>query len=216
MPYCLNPICQKPNNPDGREFCANCGSRLDKVWRGNLQTSIPEYPLFDLVLRQLLEQLTESLNFGQWQEGDRLTNEIILGLTNKSQIAKLTADDINQIPCDIWIAIDQAWMQASNHRFGWSAQQQIWKRLGGRLIYEQNTYWEFANIYEKFSDRVGWRKPRWLNLSISPKVWRKYENLTFAIAAPTGHLPSLLFWEGFNLVDTIFYRLEVCADRRSR
>ncbi len=215
MPYCLNPICQKPNNPDRREFCANCGSRLNQMWRGNLQTAIhdSQYPLIE---NPLIEQLQEALNLGQWQESDRLTNDIILELANKSQVSKLTANDLNQISCDIWIAIDQAWMQASNNRFGWSAQQKIWQSLGGKLIYEQNTYWEFASIYEKFSDRVGWRKSRWLNLAISPKVWRKYENLTFAIAAPIGHLPSLLFWEGFNLVDTVFYRLEVCADRRSR
>ena len=157
-----------------------------------------------------LEKLKEALNLGQWQEGDRLTNEIILELANKSKIAELTPDDINQISCDIWIAINQVWTKTSNNRFGWSAQQQIWKSLGGRLIYEKDTYWEFANIYEKFADRLGWRKPRWLNLAFSPKIWRKYENLTFAIAAPIGHLPSLFFWEGFNLVDIVFYRLEIC------
>jgi len=157
-----------------------------------------------------LEKLKEVLNLGQWQEGDRLTNQIILELANKSKISELTADDINQISCDIWIAINQVWMKTSNNRFGWSAQQQIWKRLGGRLIYEKDTYWEFANIYEKFADRLGWRKPRWLNLAFSPKIWRKYENLTFTIAAPIGHLPSLFFWEGFNLVDIVFYRLEIC------
>ena len=161
-----------------------------------------------------LQKLTEALNLGQWQEGDRLTNQIILEIVNKNKIAELTANDIDQVSCEILIAIDQAWMQYSNNRFSWSTQQQIWKSLGGRLIYEENTYWEFANIYEKFADRVGWRKSRWLNLAFSPKIWRKYENLTFAIAAPRGHLPSLFFWEGFNLVDIVFYRLEICHQSR--
>lgn len=160
-----------------------------------------------------IEKLMEVLNLGQWQEGDRLTNQIILELANKNRIAQLTADDIDLISCDVWQAIDQAWMDATNNRFGWSAQQKIWKNLGGRLIYEENNYWEFAKIYEKFADRVGWRKPRWLNLGFSPKIWRKYENLTFAIAAPRGHLPSLFFWEGFNLVDPVFYRLEICRQK---
>jgi len=161
-----------------------------------------------------VEELIETLNLGQWQEGDRLTNEIILALVHKNKIAQLTPKDIEQISCDIWIAIDQAWMHASNNRFGWSTQQQIWQSLGGRLIYEESNYWEFAKVYEKFADRVGWRKPRWLNLEFSPKIWRKYENLTFAIAAPRGHLPSLFFWEGFNLVDTVLYRLEICRQNR--
>jgi hypothetical protein len=84
------------------------------------------------------------------------------------------------------------------------------QEIGGKLIYNEDTYQQFADVCEKFSDRVGWRKPRWLNLGLSPKIWRKYENLLFAINAPRGHLPSLLFWEGFNLVDAVFYRLEIC------
>ncbi|MCX5933278.1 MAG: serine/threonine-protein kinase [Pseudanabaena sp. LacPavin_0818_WC45_MAG_42_6] len=157
-----------------------------------------------------IKKLIEALNLGQWQESDLLTNTIILELANKNRIADLTSNDIDQISCDIWIAIDQAWIQASNNHFGWTIQQRIWKSLSGRLIYEENNYWEFAKVYEKFADRLGWRKPRWLNLEFSPKIWRKYENLTFSISAPRGHLPSLFFWEGFNLVDTVLYRLEIC------
>ena len=157
-----------------------------------------------------IKKLQETLSLGQWQAGDRLTNAIILELADKDKIAQLTAEDIDRIPCDIWMAIDQAWSEFSNNHFGWSVQKQIWKSLGGSLIYEKDRYWEFANIYGKFADRLGWRKPRWLNLGFSPKIWRKYENLIFAIAAPRGHLPSLFFWEGFNLVDPVLYRLEIC------
>lgn len=28
MPYCLNPVCPKPTNPDGNNFCQGCGARL--------------------------------------------------------------------------------------------------------------------------------------------------------------------------------------------
>ncbi|TYQ31821.1 protein kinase domain-containing protein [Pseudanabaena sp. UWO310] len=159
--------------------------------------------------------LIELLNLGQWQESDRLTNEIILELGNKDRISRLTAKDIDRIDCEIWLAIDRAWMQASNNRFGWSIQQQIWVNLGGKLIYTEDNYWEFAAIYEKFADRLGWRRPSWFNLEFSPRIWRTYENLIFAIDAPLGHLPSLFFWEGFNLVDPVFYRLEVCRQSRN-
>ncbi|MFO0210370.1 MAG: GUN4 domain-containing protein, partial [Pseudanabaena sp.] len=86
-----------------------------------------------------IKQLQELLSLGQWQEGDRLTNKIILELANKHKIAEITADDIDNITCDVWIAIDQAWIEFSNQRFGWSTQKQIWKRLGGRLTYEETT-----------------------------------------------------------------------------
>jgi serine/threonine protein kinase len=160
-----------------------------------------------------IKQLQEVLSFGQWQEGDRLTNQIILKIANKQRISELTSTDIAEIPCAVWMAINQAWTESSNHHFGWTIQKQIWQSLGGKLIYEADTYWEFANIYEKFADRLGWRKPIWFNLRFSPKVWRKYKNLTFDIAAPDGHLPSLFFWEGFNLVDVVLYRLEICQQK---
>ncbi|MBD1940050.1 SUMF1/EgtB/PvdO family nonheme iron enzyme [Microcoleus sp. FACHB-68] len=34
MPYCLNPSCQKPQNPDGTKFCVNCGTKLVPLLRG--------------------------------------------------------------------------------------------------------------------------------------------------------------------------------------
>ncbi|PZU99303.1 MAG: protein kinase [Pseudanabaena sp.] len=164
--------------------------------------------------QSLLLDLQEALNLGQWQEGDLLTNKILLELTQKRKVSELSAAAIKQIPCEICLAIDQAWLKSSNQRFGWSTQKQIWQALGGKLIYTEDDYWQFASTYEKFADRLKWRKSAWLpsgfDLPFFPKVWRKYENLTFAIAAPRGHLPSLLFWEGFNLVDPIFYRLEIC------
>lgn len=157
----------------------------------------------------LIAQLKSALSLGQWREGDQLTNQIILELAHKQKISELSVKDIQQISGEIWLAIDQVWMQSSNSRFGLRTQKRIWQSLGGKLIYEANNYWEFAATYEKFADRVGWRKSRWVNLAVAPKVWRKYENLIFAIAAPYGHLPSLLFWEGCNLVDAVFFRLEI-------
>ena len=166
--------------------------------------------LINQSLQPSIQQLRELLSLGQWEEGDRLTNQIILGLTDKDRVSQLTAADINQIPCEILISVDQLWSEFSNNHFGWLIQKQIWQSLGGKLIYEADNYWEFADMYEKFADRIGWRKPRWFNLGFPPKIWRKYENLTFEIAAPDGHLPSLFFWEGCNLVDVVFYRLEIC------
>ena len=165
---------------------------------------------------ELMRQLREALELGAWQEGDRLTNQIILEIAHKSQIKKLNAKDIQQIPCEVWLAIDQAWSEFSNQRFGWSSQLQIWRSLGGRLIYSADNYWEFAAIYQKFGDRLGWRRSRWIkwwSLPLLPKVWRKYESLDFSIAAPVGHLPTLFYWEGCNLVDPVLYRLQTCRDR---
>ncbi|MDX2257134.1 MAG: GUN4 domain-containing protein [Pseudanabaenaceae cyanobacterium bins.39] len=170
---------------------------LDRLDRTNI----------DLVKLKELENL---LSLGQWQAGDQLTNSIILEQAHRSRISQITAEDIDRIPCELWLAIDQMWIKYSNNHFGWTVQSKIWTSLGGKLLYDADIYWEFAIVYQKFADRLGWRRSLWLNLFFLPKVWRRYENLNFAIAAPYGHLPTLLFWEGFNLVDSLFYRLQIC------
>ena len=61
---------------------------------------------------------------------------------------------------------------ASKGRFGFSTQKQIWQELGGQVDYQTE---------RSLGDRVGWR----VNNS-----WLNYDDLTFSLDAPTGHLPA--------------------------
>jgi serine/threonine protein kinase len=163
-----------------------------------------------------LSVLQELLVNGSWQKADRHTNRLILKILGKEQISNLRREDIAKFPCAELFAIEHLWRTYSNGHFGFESQKEVWKSLGGGLLYSEENYWQLAKTYLKFSDRVGWTKTSWLPfLSTDPK-WRKYKDLTFSLTAPKGHLPSLCYWEGFNLIDNLFYRLQVCHETNGK
>ncbi|WP_088892355.1 GUN4 domain-containing protein [Leptolyngbya ohadii] len=102
-------------------------------------------------LRQLLEQ-------GKLQEADLETTQLLLQLAQRQQEGWLRSEDIKGLPPQALLAIDRVWSEASNGRFGFSAQKQIWRQLscdsspslGVRTINE-----------ERFGRAVGWYGTSW-------------------------------------------------------
>ncbi len=115
-------------------------------------------------------KLQELLAEGKWQEADEETQAIILeGFGHKGRFnASRYQENIKLFPCEKLREIDKLWVQHSNDRFGFSVQKGIWKSV--------NKEWNF------FGDCVGWR--------IDDK-WLSYNNLTFTLDAPVGHLPGM-------------------------
>lgn len=119
---------------------------------------------YDLLQRTLAQP--------QWSEAEQLTWDAMLnvarGLGWASDRDWLTLDEIAQFPQEDFESLDRLWYAYSDGRFGLSAQLQIW--------------WDCQENYTEFCDRVGWR---------SGGNWVYYDDLTFQIAAPVGHLPVL-------------------------
>jgi hypothetical protein len=90
--------------------------------------------------------------------------------------------DTDNFPCADLRTIDQLWVKYSNGRFGFSVQKRIYQSLGGTR--EDN-----LEIWEKFGDKVGWRKRG---------DWLLYEDITFDKKAPEGHLPGALSFYYFS------------------
>lgn len=81
--------------------------------------------------------------------------------------------------CQDLHAIDSLWVKYSNGRFGFSVQNQIYKSCKGNRFFRDS-------IENEFGDIVGWRPgARWLN---------DYNNITFDLTAPVGHLPVKGGW----------------------
>ncbi|WP_425335064.1 GUN4 domain-containing protein [Nostoc punctiforme] len=93
---------------------------------------------------------------------------------------------MDNFPCTDLRTIDQLWVKYSNGRFGFSVQKRIWESVG--------------KDYEKFGDRVGWRKGMFLDL----KDWKSYSGLTFTTDSLQGHLPAFgnYPFEGFEKIFT--------------
>ena len=147
---------------------------------------------------QLLCQLKDLLAAGEWQKADRLTYTVLLNIGKRENQGWLDKDTIVKLPCEYLSIIDQMWVKYSQGRFGFSVQQQVWQQVSGKINY--------LNEFQ-LSDRVGWR----VNTQ-----WLDYQDLSFNLNAPVGHLPScslgrwLWSWTWRGQCYTFLSRIESC------
>ncbi len=119
---------------------------------------------------------------GRWKEADQENEKVMLKVVGREKEGYLDENAIKNFSCSALGDIDRLWVQASNGRFGFSVQKQIWKDMGGTPgVYN-------SDVVDEFGDRVGWRQ--WFIV----KRWLNYSGLTFNINAPKGHLPVSFSW----------------------
>jgi hypothetical protein len=99
----------------------------------------------------------------------------MLKATRREKEGYFIRESIDNFPCDDLRTIDQLWVEYSQGHFGFSVQKKIWLEVGGK---DDKTIWKLGNY-------VGWRDERW-------HIWLRYEDLTFNMQAPSGHLPG--YW----------------------
>ncbi|MTJ34213.1 serine/threonine-protein kinase [Dolichospermum sp. UHCC 0260] len=123
-------------------------------------------------------ELRDYLAQGKWKEADAETARVMLAVAKREEEGWLNDEHINNFSCEDLRTIDQLWVKYSDGRFGFSVQKRIYQSLGGTRGYN-------SDIWEKFGDKVGWRKgDRWLY----------YTDITFDKKAPEGHLPDSNGW----------------------
>ena len=138
-------------------------------------------------------KLRDFLAAGKWKEANQETSILILKAAGCEEQKYLDYDSIKNIPCEDLYIIDQLWVKYSKGKFGFSVQQQIWSDCGG--LRGSFTY----EVYEKYCDRVGWRKREGHNEDRISGVLD--EDLTFELldTTPKGHLPGdqpVFTWSG--------------------
>jgi hypothetical protein len=142
--------------------------------------------------------LREFLKARKWKEADEETRRVMLAVAKREKEGWLDYNSIVNFPCADLRTIDQLWVKYSNGKFGFSVQKKIYQGLGGTREREVEIWENFGNkseiweklreyhteIWEKFGDKVGWRNTGRLY------YWLGYNNITFDIKAPEGHLPA--------------------------
>ncbi|MEA5582008.1 ankyrin repeat domain-containing protein [Nodularia harveyana UHCC-0300] len=129
-------------------------------------------------------KLQQLLNSKNWSAADQETRRLL------SPQKDLFEPNAATIPLDLIQEIDQAWLVASDGRFGLSIQAKIWQEV---IASHPNNSETAANT---FRDRVGWKLqvPRTENDFISSD-WLNESELTYSLnQAPLGHLP----WAGVS------------------
>ncbi|BAZ26672.1 GUN4 domain-containing protein [Kalymmatonema gypsitolerans NIES-4073] len=127
-------------------------------------------------------RLRDLLAAGKWKEADEETLAVMLKATGREEQRWLDIESIENFPCTDLRTIDQLWVKSSNGRFGFSVQKRIWESVGGNRKANNETF-------EKFGDRVGWRRRR--IKAMLQKEWLHYEELNFTTQGREGHLPYI-------------------------
>ncbi|MEG4801648.1 GUN4 domain-containing protein [Microcoleus sp. ARI1-B5] len=153
-------------------------------------------------------KLRNLLAVKQWKEADYETYLLMLQVVDRKPRETISDEELRCFPCTELQTLDQLWVDASQGRFGFSIQKDIYLQCGGVLDGQISP----IEVQQEFDTRVGWRVDE-------SSIW--FEDLTFSIEAPVGHLPTPV-WRTYypkivggvtiirDLYACIFPRLEAC------
>lgn len=154
------------------------------------QTTVIRLVRYKLPLKY--KQLAEYLMRGEWKKADKETLTVMLKVANRENKGYLDVEAIDNFPCEDLGIIDKLWVSASNGKFGFSVQKEIYQSLGAKREYNKR-------VWKNFGDRVGWR---------SGGSWLKINDITFEINTHDGHLPLIIRgWFESLVVETRHYLL---------
>lgn len=134
------------------------------------------------------QRLEYLLKTAQWQEADDETVRVIAKLMpGHSSKHGCTSIEVSQISTKALRTINRLWLEASDGRFGFSAQKQIWQRI---RTYQSHKPDFQRSEYDIFVETVGW----------SNEAGRVYHvDFDYLITNPKGHLPvKILLWETYS------------------
>jgi hypothetical protein len=127
-------------------------------------------------------KLRDLLAAGKWKEADEETGKVMFMAAGRVNEGYLDVESMINFPCEDLRTINQLWLHYSKGKFGFSVQKEIYESLGGTRVYNEK-------VWEKFCDRVGWRKGG---------SYVKYSDLTFNLElASPAHLP----FSGYLVID---------------
>ena len=121
-------------------------------------------------------QLRDLLKTQNWRESNEETLRLLLVIANREAQGWLNIYSIRQLPIDALQEINQIWVEASQGRFGFSTQTQLYREICVTSPANAEKAWN------KFDHAVKWRSQdeqgRWIN------------GQDFSSSASNGHLPN--------------------------
>jgi hypothetical protein len=131
-----------------------------------------------------LAPIQTQLNAQKWADADRETRRIF-----DPRSVDIRSQDISKPTAEMIYAIDQAWLEASDGRFGLTPQLQRWKQLMTKKPSDREA------TVNAFRDLVGWKMTQQRAESHpTDSDWRNESELNYSLKAPIGHLP----WVGVS------------------
>lgn len=107
-------------------------------------------------------ELESLLKAQQWRDADQETYRLMITTVGKEEGQWFEPEDFETFPCEDLHTLDRLWKDASGDKWGFSVQKRVWEECGSPMTYNDD--------WEKFGDRVGWRKNN---------DWLSYDELSF-------------------------------------
>ena len=168
------------------ETALDIARRLEKTEIVNLlQAAEPGRGQVSAPTDETIAELQQLLQAQSWAAADRETRRLLA----PNSVSNRPAPEAVTITPELIRAIDQAWLVASNGRFGLSVQLRLWQEAQAAHPNDRDA------AVDALRDRLGWKipAPREENDFISSD-WRNESELTYSLEAPEGHLP----WAGVS------------------
>ncbi|MBE9205517.1 GUN4 domain-containing protein [Nostoc sp. LEGE 06077] len=157
-----------------------------------------------------IEYIENLLIKGEWKKADFETEKLIFSFCNSGKQLWLTLEDIDHIPLEILACLEKLWATHSQGRFGFQLQEQIHNSV--RADVRNNTRDIIKGIISNvlhgntdsmsdkevlmvpyfFGVKVGWIEGHPMDSLGAYGRDKNYEELTFDLSAPAGHLPCLI------------------------
>ncbi|PSB14257.1 hypothetical protein C7B76_16825 [filamentous cyanobacterium CCP2] len=164
--------------------------------------------------RPTLRRLLNSSAFPQASERERQAQlqSLLVGWQHRGW--HLTWRDFEFFPCNDLQTINELWKDASKGRFGFSAQQEVWKYIENNSRAEQQIQVD-GTFLEQFGDLLGWRTSNiWIDYNAAiKKIIDSNALRSWIEEAPQGHLPMIPlvgWWCWMGGMEAILTRLERC------
>jgi hypothetical protein len=123
-----------------------------------IEELIPLFPL-DSSVGIDYSQLRTLLFAGKWANANDLTTAKILEAVGHLDRKYVDLDDLQYLPVLDLRTIDRLWIKASDRRFGFSIQRQIYLQANGSFEYRGAS--EFGKEFSQFCHQLGWAKEGW-------------------------------------------------------
>ena len=161
-------------------------------------------------------RLRDLLAEGKWKEANKETGRLMLAVgyvatEKKVRDGEWTHSDPSEealdflhcmyFPCADLCTIDRLWVKYSNGRFGFSVQKRIMSELGEDTVsflcnhLNHSSYQESekeTELQTSFNRRIGWYTPDSKDSAARFHFnCKTYNDLTFSMQAPYGHLPTV-------------------------
>lgn len=132
------------------------------------------------------QRLEELLKTQRWRDADQETYRLMITTIGKEEGQWFNRKDLEEFPCEDLKTIDDLWVQYSRGKFGFSVQKKIYVECGAKLDGE----YPGDKIWNKFSDRVGWRKGGKYLDYFDLKADPSYRTANLSLLSPTGEFPA--------------------------